>query len=389
MAGFENFKDIDPSIIKKLKYLQEPFYYLYKDSGGKTLRGTLFEMTESDYEKACTRLTGVLQGEILSGDQVYVLPNCRIPKFKLEDYMDSIGAHLTDDITAATKIVGHTKIMDEPVSQAAGTALLLDLKNTVLKSGFKANRSWGSPAEIEKDNAELTKKFHTAVDNYTVTCSIQGSETVISPRVWGQNYWNSGYTHLSAKHKRFITPTGAWIIYNQILHKVPVLNEGLIFEKIGKPIILDQETCTSILDMISSQDQDNHKVGAELLANCDIDKSLFYIWKLAREKGWVVSRLSRFKNIRLFIRMSNWAQLGGLDEEAFIEYMYQKNLLTKEYFDELCPKAADKYTGMLRSPVFGMTLEPGDKYKEFRTDSHKYQFNTTPDPVVIVEEDEI
>ncbi len=395
MAGFNAYQNLSEEVKKKLTWLGECYSYLHKDSSGNTLRGVLYEVSQESYERACKRLTGEMTGEIITGDKVYVLPNCRIPKFKIEDYVKETGAVLTGDITECTKIIGHDKVWEQAQYQAGGSVLLIEMRSGALQSKFYSmDPSWIAYIK-EEEKEKVTQDFNTMVNSAEdLVEGVITNDTILSPKTWNIN-WRHGFDG-GITQKFLITPTGALILYNHILRKIPILNEDLIFERIGKPIALDAESYESIRQMLASEDEDNHKVGAELLSNCDIENSLFWIWKLARFKheiwhesiGNKVRNLSRFKNIRLFIRMSRWDKLRQMDEEMCIEFLHKKGVLTQEKFDELVPEAAKAYN-TLKSPVFKMSVEPGDKYKDFKS-NYKLEYTQEPEEEeeIITDEDE-
>lgn len=357
---FNQFVSIEKEVQDKLKWLGESFYYLFKDSSGKIRRGVLFELTESDFEKASVRLKGVMTGDIVSGDKVFVLPNCRIPLYKLKDYIKTIGAVMTSDVQLATKIIGHDKIIHSGSHQAPGTAMLFDQLGAQFQHRFGVPSWISDPAtrdEREKKFKEITESYKDVFKYYSC------AKTIVSPRVWPSEY-DFGLNGRNTQHW-FITPTAVWILYNHLVGKIPVLSENLIFEKIGKPVIIDRESYQSIHDMLNSEDEDNQMVGAELLANSDIDRSLFYIWKLSKDHCYTIRDLSRYKNVRLFIQMSHWDQLAQVTAELFAKVMLEKGVLTSEYFQELVPVILKSYTGMLRSNVFVLKLEPSEEYKQF------------------------
>lgn len=362
MGGFNNYVDLSPEIVKKLTWLKDPVSYIHRNSSYEILRGVLYEISEDTYEKAVKRLSGE-KGELVSGDKVYVLPNCRIPLYKLKDYFSSMKCTQTSDINECTKIIGHDKIKEQVRFQAGGTVMLIEMPEVLWKDDMHlAADQW-----FRQDKVDIVlEKYNNMLKTAEDLCDVRPEKTLLSQAAVG-NVGHISVYNFKDRHdpKWFITPTGAGIIYNQILRKIPVISENSIFEKIGKPVILDEEVYQSIYDYFNSEDEGNQKMGSEILSNCDIDKSLYWIWTLAREKQHVLNSQSRFKNIRLFKSMSRWNDLAAMSEEDFIEYMFDKGLLTKEYFEKLWPIVARSYTKTLNSSIMTVSMEPSEKYKEF------------------------
>ncbi len=365
MSAYNQFVNLDPVIITKLQrvWLGPAVNYIHKDSSGAVLREVLFEIDQENYDKAAKRLTGA-EGEIVSGDKVYVLPNCRIPVFKIQDYLKESGAVITNDVKEATKIIGHDKVIEDAGYQAGGSVMLINESEVLYSDKYQTPKIYGfSPEQQDEADIGNKEKFQRFLDGVEIICEISAERTMMSAAAI--NGTCSTYNFHAKERKRYITPTGALVMYYHILNKISIISENVIFEKIGKPVALDEDSYKSVLDMLGSKDESNHKMGAEILANCDIEKSLFWIWKLAREKQWVISGLSRFKNIRLFIRMSKWSELGRMDSEEFAEYLHKRNMLTKEYFGELFPDVAKKYSNVLESSMLTLTVEPSQKYHTF------------------------
>ena len=86
------------------------------------------------------------------------------------------------------------------------------------------------------------------------------------------------------------------ILYYKMLNKIPVVNEEVVFDSIQKPLVIDKDTYETLSNMLGSGDTTNQLTAIEIISNCDIDNSLYYLWKLIKNYGHVMDNFRRNKN---------------------------------------------------------------------------------------------
>ena len=99
--------------------------------------------------------------------------------------------------------------------------------------------------------------------------------------------------------------------------------------------VLTEKEYITLNSMLGSKDDGNHLVARKILEGCDIEKSIYWIWKLADNHSWkMVYR--RTKASREFdAECGGVSTLGYTDEEGFAELLYKKGWLTEEIFGYL------------------------------------------------------
>lgn len=356
--SYNPFIKIEQDKIGKLPWIQGNYQYYFSDSNKNIGVGIVYDVSKETYDKLKERLRGTGNDIIKPKDKVYLMPGSKIPLFKLKDHLRKIGASHVGDIDKATFFIGTSGVAHEVEHQQA------KMTNIIF-----ADRS----PEIVIDNLTCEHYFITRyrTESFTsVEYTNKYSEIYLSNAVFrGSAGWiESRFIHY------FVTPIAAMIMYNTIAKKIPIVSEDVILDQMAPTMIIENEVYTSILEMLRSEDKNNHEVAIELIANCDINKSIFYLWKLSH--GWSHKiNNSRMKNIRLFVERSEWNELSGMNAEEFIEYMYKHDYLTKEFYKELLKVVAKDYANKLETPVFKMVLSPSDKYKEYADESDVFEFH--------------
>jgi len=359
--SYNPFIKIDQDKIDKLPWIQQGWQYYFADSNKSIGVGIVYDVSRETYGKLNERLRGSGNDTIKPKDKVYLLPGSKIPLFKLKDHLRKIGATHVGDINKATFFIGNNNIAFEVEhAQAKMTNIIF------------TDRS----PEIVTDNYSCESHFTTRYST-EARSSVEGY--INSGDRYSQIYLayptcRGGIDWVESRFVQYVvTPVAAMIIYNSISKKIPIVSEDVILDQMSPSTIIDQEVYESIVSMFQSTDRTNHEIGIEIMANCDIKKSIFYLWRL--NKGWSYKiNNSRMKNIRLFVERSAWKDLYGMDAEDFIEYMYTNDYLTKEFYQELIKTVAENYKDKLESPVFKITLAPSEKYKEYSDETDVFEF---------------
>lgn len=364
----------DATIFSKLPFIRKFVGYGYRDSTKTFKMGFLCEVTEVDYIKIYQQLKGDTKtpATIVAKDKVYVLPKCKIPGFKLKEYLKSVGATQTSKIEEATKIIGHDNTESKTIF--SNSALIRNIHqyydvNDVKNYDGKHYRR--SIADIQKLISEIDI-------NKLTTLETQPHETILDFCFrdilgWGISQSNNRF---------FITPTCAMILYYKMLNKIPVVNEDSVFESIKKPLIIDQETYQSLSNMLSSSDATNQLTAIEIISNSDINQSLYYLWKLIKEHGGVMANFRKNKNFRLFKEQINFGVMSCRSERTMLPFLEKAGVLTPEIYKELMTEIHRIYKRTHRSELFDITLTPSEKYKKY-AEGAIYEVPSTKD---IVEE---
>jgi hypothetical protein len=127
--------------------------------------------------------------------------------------------------------------------------------------------------------------------------------------------------------------------------------------------ILDEEKYNTILGMLKSGDEGNHKIAQLILNTCDIEKSIYWIWRLTKVAGhWNMVNL-RTKASRAFRDKSELFNISNKSHLAFAEWLIKKDWMTPENFQRLEDEVLNTLAKQHRNKFYDVTISIRDKYK--------------------------
>ena len=128
--------------------------------------------------------------------------------------------------------------------------------------------------------------------------------------------------------------------------------------------VLDEEGYNTLRDMINSSDEGNHKMAQLILNTCDIQKSIYWIWKLSRH-GWGVHRMVnlRTKASRAFRNKSNLFSISSKGSLPFIEFLDRQGWLTPEIYKREEETIIDLATRQFDHRFYTVEFTIKDEYK--------------------------
>jgi len=126
--------------------------------------------------------------------------------------------------------------------------------------------------------------------------------------------------------------------------------------------IIDEERYNTILGMIASRDEGNHKIAQLILNTCDINKSIYWIWKLSKRHGGNMVNL-RTKASRAFRDKSMLFTIWGKEPVSFLEHCNRHNIITPEIYQRLEDDALSSIVNKVRNTFYDVQITIKDKYK--------------------------
>ena len=361
----------DQAAFQKLPFLGELIGYLHTNSKGDFKKGALFKISEEDCLKISKKLKGDDTSSIMPKDKVFILPNCTIPLFKMKEYLKATGATQVSDIKEATKIIGHGNIS----SENGNNSLLREIGYVIRfedLTGRHSNDTIRQLIEFHKNNPYEFLDWKEELKTVIVAVSMKGTLGWV-PKHW-ENY-------------KAITPTCALILYYQMQNKIPVVSEDAVFKAIQKPMVIDQEVYETLCSMLKSSDSANQVTAIELISNCDIDLSYYYLWRLAREYDNVFALHRRNKNFRLFKEKINFSLLSIRAERAILPILEEKGVLTPQIYSELINQVIRTYKHKVDTELFDVILVPTGRFAKY-TDQTQFVLTKTKKEPEEEEQDE-
>lgn len=136
------------------------------------------------------------------------------------------------------------------------------------------------------------------------------------------------------------------------------------------PTVLNFETASTIMNMIKSNDEGDHKVAQVLLTQVNVEKSIYWIWKIATSH-WGSSRAInlRTKAGRKLRDDSNYFSIANQNAGRFMSWLKDKSWLTPEIFlflqQDILDELKYKIGGVVESKPFNIYIEINDEFKVF------------------------
>lgn len=366
MANSTYFTKIDKSKIEKLPFIKQTKVLVYKDSANAHHEtGVLHIIDQNTYIKLQARTKGIDNINLTSGNKVYVMPNCKIPQFKLREYFKTLGVSIVNDHTKADAYIGANNACVNIESRAYTKGL-----NAI---GGSANyafyRSDISKIQTYRNGVLIVEKYP-----YESDIELDYQNKILISRA--MNLWS--YEELVTS-LYYITPLGAEIIYDILSNKKPVYSEDAIFRTIPSSVVLDQEMYESLNTMLSSSDEDSWNLAYQTIANSDYDESIVYIKKLYDSHSHKLLN-NRFKNLKAFNSMHKMQDLYSMDDIEFFAYLVQnhKDKATKEMFHAMMTEESNEVQRHFKDNIhlFDVILVPKQKYAEYHDGAQfKYEFD--------------
>lgn len=164
-----------------------------------------------------------------------------------------------------------------------------------------------------------------------------------------------------------VTENGLSIIYKLLSSKIPVISADTLFKSIEK-VTIDKEMYESIVSMLCSHDNDSKQVGLEILYNCDIKNSSFYIWKMMKitDCRYAVLYPNENKNTKIAKDFRNkTSKLTYADNENILDYLHDQLLLTEDIYNEII-------TDIYQEAVEALRYLPNQRFVNIQLNKNSY-----------------
>ena len=140
-------------------------------------------------------------------------------------------------------------------------------------------------------------------------------------------------------------------------------------KKGAAPLVLDKEMYESLESLLKSSDQENHKLAQFTLNTCDIQKSIFWLWRLADHHSHKMVNL-RTKASRYLQTTANLPSLSRMDETKFAEWLIDRDWMTHEIFMILEKPILEALKEQCDNQYYDVTVKLKEEYKHL-TPNHQ------------------
>lgn len=150
------------------------------------------------------------------------------------------------------------------------------------------------------------------------------------------------------------------------------MEETLVKEQgsaVADPKVLNKDTATTLTSMLKSKDEGDHKMAQLILNQVDVEKSIYWIWKITRDIHWQTNNMVnlRTKASRKFRDDTNLFAIANKNAGEFSKWLLDKQWMTPEIYSYLrADIVADiqyKVKGFSSCKMFDFTIELKEEYK--------------------------
>jgi hypothetical protein len=304
-------------------------------------------------------------GNIPKNAKGFILPKNNLKKDDIKEICKRYDLKITNDIGKADFFIGNDQIshyvsmydhtVDSRALMVEGYHYLLtyddcgiELKNDFIK--FMSSRAGVAPDYLNaQESVMYSKEINSRYEDWTM--------------------------YANERLRTYITDDGLLILYNMLSRKVPVVSVDSLFKGIDK-VTIDEDIYDTLVMMLRGSDEDK-AVAMNMLYNCKIDESYYYIWKLLREVSYAISYYKHRNTKAHKTFMNDVGHLNHTDNVEALEKFKEKGCLTPEIYFQISEKIINKVKtyGVIeeveRNNVLRVNVEiiPYEEYMQTKTET--------------------
>lgn len=267
---------------------------------------------------------------IPKGAKGFILPKNNLKKDDIKEICKRYDLKITGDISKADFFIGNDAIshysslydhgVDSRALMVEGYGYIMDLEDCGLDMknqfiNFMSSRA-GVTTDIlnQQTTVMYTKDINSRYEDWTM------------------------YAH--ERKQTYITDEGIAVLYDMLSRKLPVVSVNSLFKGIDK-VTIDDDIYDTLLMMLKGGDEDK-AVAMNMLYNCDINASAYYIWKLLKDTTYIIAYYKHRNTKAHKTFMSAVGHMQHLDNIEALTLFKQNGCLTEEIYDAFIKKIIDK-----------------------------------------------
>ena len=120
--------------------------------------------------------------------------------------------------------------------------------------------------------------------------------------------------------------------------------------------IMDQELYERLDGMFNSSDKEHWPIAEDILMTVDVDKSIYWMWKLIRRHWWRLNR--RRKSVREKLTQNRTLQIiVSKTDHWFADWLVKEKRMTEELWNYLYPEIIKHMEYKTQNPWFDVELK--------------------------------
>lgn len=319
-------------MLKQLPFIQGKYRYVSLGKGDKpTADKWMYSVEEDSVEKISALLKGGALPSLAPKSKGYVIPGCKYSVSQLKDIAKISGFTITNDPLKADFFISHSKakstgnqnqqVPDNLICAGAG-CYTYALPDAFAKAKLTAYKSRFEFVEDDEKAVLFSKRYYNYYDSWS---ALHGNDLE--------------YNLLPARTVE--------IIYQILSKKTPVVDEDLIFDSIER-LVIDEDMFNALHSMLSSSNDDK-RVAAEMVYNCNYKDSMYYIYRLFEDHYYDLQHHMSNANWKVFDSKIDSYRIKQLEFPKDIKHFYDHGYLTEDNYDRMInDKLHDLNTGLAR-----------------------------------------
>lgn len=260
----------------------------------------------------------------------FILPKNNIKKDDIKEICKRYDLKITQDVTKADFIIGNDHVSQYISVFDHGTdsrALMVEAHHHLLKY-----EDCGIDLKNDFINFMSSRAGVSHEHLNAQTCVLYAKEINSRYEEWT--------TYANERKHTFITDDGLFILYNILAKKIPIVSVNSLFQGIDK-VTIDNDIYGTLLMMLRGSSEDK-AVAMNMLYNCNIDESYYYIWKLMKEVSYAITYYTHRNTKAHKTFMQSVGHLDHTGNVEALELFKNKGCLTQEIYNELAEKILNK-----------------------------------------------
>ncbi len=140
---------------------------------------------------------------------------------------------------------------------------------------------------------------------------------------------------------------------------------------VADPKVLNEDTATTLINMLKSKDKSDHTMAQLILNQLDVQKSIYWIWKITKEVSWMTSNMVnlRTKASRKFRDDCSLFVITNQTTANFTAWLIKKDWMTPEIYSYIVADLVDELRYRLRgidcTKMFEFEFKLKEEYEKY------------------------
>lgn len=264
--------------------------------------------------------------DIPKNSKGFILPNNNLKKDDIKEICKRYDLKITNDISNADFFIGNehiSKYVSRYDMNIDSRALMIEGYSNILEY-----------EDCDDLNKNMFIKFMSSIAGVTHD-HLNAQTCVLYTKEINTRYQN-WTIYETEKLNTYITDEGLSIFYNILSKKIPIVSVGSLFQGIDK-VTIDADIYDTLVMMLRGSDDDK-SVAMNMLYNCNIEPSSYYIWRLFSEVNYTICYY-KHRNTKAHKNFIAAARiLDSMDDISAVAFFKEKDCLTEEIYNKMIEK---------------------------------------------------